>query len=82
MHTAEKLYSPLSTADRIIFKDEPFTLTSGESDFDGIPRQLSDPGFINFGMDAIGLNNKVWEQEIHFDVKQMYEILDVEDPST
>lgn len=69
-------------ADRIIFKDEPFTLTSGERGSDGILRQLSEVGFTIFGMDSIGLYNRIWEQETYLDIKDMYEILDGKDHST
>lgn len=53
--------------------------TSRGRGFDGISRQPSEMGFTFFGMNAFGLDNKVWEQEFYFDVKQMYEFLDVKD---
>lgn len=53
--------------------------TSGGRGLDGIPRQPSEVGFTIFGMNAIGLDDKVLEQECYFDVKQMYEFLDVRD---
>lgn len=53
--------------------------TSGGRDLDGILRQPSEVGFTFFGMNAIGLDDKVWEQEFYFDVKQMYEFLDFRD---
>jgi hypothetical protein len=33
-------------------------------------------------MDAIGLDNKTWEQESFIDVEDMYNILDARDLST
>ena len=81
MRTARWMYSPRSTAQRVVIKNKPFALTTGERGSDGIPREPSNLGFTIFGMDAIGLGNKIWEQESFIEVKEMYSILDARDLS-
>jgi hypothetical protein len=75
------MYSPRSTAQRVVIKNKPFALTTGERGSDGIPREPSNLGFTIFGMDAIGLGNKIWEQESFIEVEEMYSILDARDLS-
>ena len=82
MRTARWTYSPRSTAERVVIKDKPFALTTGERGTDGIPREPSNLGFTIFGMDAIGLDDKIWDQESYIDVQEMYDILDARDLST
>ncbi|KAJ5962012.1 hypothetical protein N7501_006953 [Penicillium viridicatum] len=81
MRTARWMYSPRSTAQRVVIKNKPFALTTGERGSDGIPREPSNLGFTIFGMDAIGLGNKIWEQESFIEVEEMYTILDARDLS-
>lgn len=82
MRTARWTYSPRSTAERVVVKDKPFALTSGESATDGLSREPSNLGFTIFGMDAIGLDDKIWDQKSHVEVQEMYDILDARDLST
>ncbi|KAJ5159362.1 uncharacterized protein N7482_006366 [Penicillium canariense] len=82
MRTARWTYSPRSTAERVVIKDKPFALTSGESATDGLSREPSNLGFTIFGMDAIGLDDKIWDQRSHVEVQEMYDILDARDLST
>jgi hypothetical protein len=82
MRTARWMYSPRSTAPRVVIKNKPFALTTAERGSDGIPNEPSNLGFTIFGMDAIGLGNKIWEQESFIEVEEMYNILDAKDLST
>ena len=76
MRTAKRMYSPRSTVgDREISKDRPFVLTTSEVGRDSVPEHPRDLGFIIFGMDAIGLENKAWEKHHWLRVENMYEIL-------
>ncbi|CAI7588088.1 unnamed protein product [Penicillium viridicatum] len=81
MRTARWMYSPRSTAQRVVIKSKPFALTTGERGSDGIPREPCNLGFTIFGMDAIGLGNKIWEQESFIEVEEMHSILDARDLS-
>ncbi|OKO96879.1 hypothetical protein PENSUB_10433 [Penicillium subrubescens] len=82
MRTARWTYSPRSSAGRVVIKDKPFALTSGQSATDGLRREPSNLGFTIFGMDAIGLDDKIWDQRSHVEVQEMYDILDARDLST
>ncbi|KAJ5803622.1 uncharacterized protein N7503_006072 [Penicillium pulvis] len=82
MRTARWMYSPRSTAQRVVIKIKPFALTTGERGSDGIPREPSNLGLTISGMDAVGLDNKTWEQESFIEVEDMYNILDARDLST
>ncbi|KAJ5145720.1 uncharacterized protein N7515_000284 [Penicillium bovifimosum] len=82
MCTARWMYSPRSTAERVVIKDKPFTVTVGESGSDGIPRGPGDLGFTIFGMDAVGLDNKTWEKGSYIEVEDLYNILDARELST
>lgn len=82
MHTAKEMYSPGSNAERFVIKDKPFTLTTGETSAEGISREPSHLGFTIFGMDAIGLTDKIWDQRSHVEVEEMYDILDARNPSS
>jgi hypothetical protein len=82
MRTARWTYSPSSSAPRVVIKDKPFALTSGKSATDGLSREPSNLGFTIFGMDAIGLDDKIWGHRSHVEVQEMYDILDARDIST
>lgn len=70
------MHSSHSTAQRVVIKDKHFALATGERDSEGIQRELSNLGFTSFGMDAVGLDNKTWEQERFIEVEDMYNIRD------
>ncbi|KAJ5120600.1 uncharacterized protein N7515_009988 [Penicillium bovifimosum] len=87
LFTARRMYSPCSTAERVVINDKPFALTSAERGSDAIPDEPSDLGFTIFGMDAIGmdaigLDNKTWEKGSYIEVEDMYNILDARDLQT
>ncbi|KAJ5542853.1 hypothetical protein N7535_005276 [Penicillium sp. DV-2018c] len=82
MPTAKLTYSPRSSAMRMVIKDKPFALASGQSATDGLSREPSYLGFTIFGMDVIGLDDKIWDQRSHVEVQEMYDILDARDLST
>ncbi|KAJ5551689.1 hypothetical protein N7535_000367 [Penicillium sp. DV-2018c] len=82
MRTARWMYSPRSTALRVVNRDKPFRLTSGERGSDGIPDEPSNLGFTIFGMDAIGLDSKAWERVRLIEVEDMYNMLDSRDLPT
>lgn len=81
MFTAREMYTPRLTAERIVIKDKPFTVTSNERGPYGIPREPSNLGFTVFGMEAIGLGDKIWDRNKSIEVEEMYAILDARDTS-
>lgn len=61
MYTARERHASRLNAARLLIKNKPFTLTTEET---GVDVTLAEPinlGFKIFGMDAIGLNDKIWD---------------------
>src|SRR5699024_3179200 len=74
------LYFPPSTKYKSVCKDDPIPMLVDKGAYDGIGAKLVDVEFAVFARDAIGLSNKIWEEQEKVGsscifIEEMYEAL-------
>ena len=79
-YSAKNLYLPPSNKYKSVCKDDPVQVWIEKGAYDGIGAELVNVDFAVFARDAIGLDNKIWEEQEKLGssfiyIEEMYEAL-------
>lgn len=86
--SARHLYSSASHGYKLLNRDDPVRVKTGEGAYDGMWAELVHLEFVVFARDAVGLEHTIWEEKKSqqlgsgcIDMEEMYEALEADGAS-